>query len=215
MICDLKHNKLIFGCIVWLLCAAFLLSATQNVCFADEYEDKIADMQKEEQQTQDMITNLEKQTKATKDSIQMLQEQKKATESNVSNLKEQSDALKNEIEGYSGKLNVLDGQIEEAENEMSKVSAEIVSLNNELAELRSQLDEKQTLLRKRMKNVYEKGGSKGMIVSILEAKSFTDILTRYEYANAMIRYDRQKIAECKELEAQLEEKVAEVEAKEE
>lgn len=197
-----------------LLAAAMIFNASAHVCMADDYEDQIANMQNEEQQTQEMITNLEKQTKATKDSIALLQEQKKATESNVSQLSGQSAALKSEIEGYTGKLDALDGEIEKAENELSKVSAQIVSLNDELGDLRRELEDKQQLLKKRIKNVYEKGGSKGMLRTILEANSFRDILNRYEYTNAMIRYDRQKIAECREMEKQLEEKVAAVEAKE-
>lgn len=184
------------------------------VCKADEYEEKLAEMQNNEQQTQNMITNLEKQTKATRDSINLLQEQKKETENNVNALKGQSDVLKSEIEGYSGKLDELDGEIEKAEGEMARVSAKIVSLNKELDEMRELLDDKQDLLKKRIKNVYEKGGSTGMIRSILEANSFTDILTRYEYANAMIRYDRQRIAECQELKKELEAKIAEVEEQE-
>ncbi len=199
-----------------LLTAALtmMLFCSANVCRADEYEDKLVEMQNKEQQTQDMITNLEKQTKATRDSINLLQEQKKETENTVNALKGQSDVLKSEIEGYSGKLDELDGEIEKAEGEMARVSAEIVSLNKELDEIRQNLNDKQELLSKRIKNVYEKGGSKGMVKSILEAGTFTAILTRYEYANAMIRYDRQKIAECQELKKQLEDKIAAVEEKE-
>ena len=191
------------------------MTACCRICFADEYEDQIANMQNEEQQTQEMISNLEKQTKATKDSIALLQEQRKATESNVSQLKGKSDELQSEIEGYSGKLDELDTEIEKAENEMSQVSAEIVTLTDELNDIRKQLDEKQALLKKRIRNVYEKGGSRGMLNNILDAGSFRDALNRFEYLTAMVRYDRQKIAECRELEKQLEEKVAEVEAREE
>ena len=218
---DYKGDKMqrrginnIIRIISYFLAAALIVAAPASVCLADEYEDKLATMESQEQQTQEMISNLEKQTKATKDSIALLQEQKKATESNVNALKGESDKLNSEIEAYSGKLSDLDAQIEQAESEMNRVSSEIVSLNGELSEIRSRLEEKRAMLAKRIKNVYEKGGSKGMIRLILEANSFRDILTRYEYANAMIRYDKQKIAECMELEKQLEAKVSEVEAKE-
>ena len=197
-----------------LVITAMIITSSGYVCVADEYDDQIASMQNEEQQTQAVISNLEKQTQATKNSIALLQEQKKQTESNVNALKDQSADLRNEIEGYTGRLDALDGEIEKAESEMSRVSAQIVSLNGELNETRQNLEEKKTLLAKRIRNVYEKGGSKGMLRNILEANSFRDILTRYEYANAMIRYDRQKIAECQELEKELEAKVAEVETKE-
>lgn len=191
-----------------------MMTASSRPVMADEYEDKIASMENEENQTKDMISNLEKQTKATKDSIALLQEQRKATEGNVSQLQGKSDALKSEIDGYNGKLDELDTQIEKAESEMSKVSAQIVSLNDDLNVIRKEKEEKEALLKKRIRNVYEKGGARGMLQNILDAKSFRDILTRYEYLNAMIRYDRQKIAECRKLEEELETKVAEVEQKE-
>ena len=197
-----------------MLVAAMIMTATSFVCPADELEDKIATMQQEEQQTQDMITNLEKQTKATKDSIALLQEQRKQTEGNVAQLQGKSDALKSEIEGYSGKLDDLSGQIEQAEDEISEVSAQIVQLNGELNEMRQKLDDMKSLLKKRIRAVYEKGGSRGMLQNILEANSFKDILTRYEYLDAMVKYDRQKIMECQELEKQLEQKIADVEEKE-
>lgn len=197
------------------LSAVILMTASSYVCFADEYEDKIEDMQKEEKQTQEVISNLEKQTKATRDSIALLQEQRKEAEGNVSQLKGKSDALQSEIDGYNGKLDELDSQIEKTESEMSEISAQIVSLSDELNELRTQRDEMQRMLRSRIKCVYEKGGSRGMLQNILEARSLRDILTRYEYLDAMVRYDRQKIAECRELEKQLESKIAEVEEREE
>lgn len=196
------------------LAAVITMTASVCVCPADVVTDGTAVMQAEEKQTKDMISNLEKQTKATKDSIALLQEQKKATENSVSQLKGVSDALQSEIDGYSGKLDELDSEIEKAESEMSKVSAQIVSLNGELEEIRKVKDEKEKLLKKRIKNVYEKGGSRGMLKNILDADSFRGILTRYEYLNRMVDYDRKRIAECKQLEQELEEKVAEVEKKE-
>ena len=198
----------------WLLTAVMFITAPYSICFADEYDDKITSMQNQEKQTQEMISNLEKQTQATKDSIAMLQEQRKETENNVSELKDISAELQNEIEGYSGRLDALDGEIEMAESAMSEVSAQIVSLNGELQDIRQKKTEREELLRKRIKNVYEKGGSSGMLQNILGASSLKDILNRYEYVDAMIRYDRQKIAECKALEEELSAKVAEVEAKE-
>ncbi len=194
--------------------AVILMTAGFCVCHADEVNEQIANMENEEKQTQDMITNLEKQTKATKDSIAALQEQRKATENNVSQLKGKSDALQSEIAGYSGKLDALDDEIEAAESQMAQVSSRIVELNNELNDIRQQIENDKKLLQKRIRRVYEKGGSRGMLKLILEANSFKDILTRYEYLDAMVRYDKQKIVECQELEKQLLDKVTEVEAKE-
>ena len=183
-------------------------------CYGDEYDDRIANMQEQEKQTQETISNLEKQAQAARDSIEQLKEQKQEAESNVSELKDKSAELRNEIEGYSGRLNALDDEIEKAESAMSEVSAQIVELNSELDDIRKRKEERQQKLKKRIKNVYEKGGSSGMLKNILEAGSFKSMLTRYEYVDAMIRYDRLKIAECVALEEELNAKVAEVEDRE-
>lgn len=183
-------------------------------CYGDEYDDRIANMQEQEKQTQETISNLEKQAQDARDSIEQLKEQKQEAESNVSELKDKSAELRNEIEGYSGRLNALDDEIEKAESAMSEVSAQIVELNSELDDIRKRKEERQQKLKKRIKNVYEKGGSSGMLKNILEAGSFKSMLTRYEYVDAMIRYDRLKIAECAALEEELNAKVAEVEARE-
>ena len=199
---------------VCLLVAVIVLAVASYTCLADEYEDTIANMQSEEQETQEMISNLEKQTQATKDSINALQQQRQATQSNVSILQGKSDALQSEIEGYSDRLGDLGAEIEKTEDEMSSLSAQIVSLNDELADIRKRKDEQETLLKKRIKRVYEKGGSKGMLQMILDAGTFREILTRYEYLNSMVDYDRQRIMELQELEAQIASKVAEIEEKE-
>lgn len=209
----IKHK--LYREISWLFMTAVIAVVPCAACYADEYDDRIASMEDQEKQTQETISDLEKQTQATRDSIALLKEQRKETENNVSELKDRSSELQNEIEGYNGRLNELDVKIEKVESAMSEVSTQIVSLNGELNEIRQRKEEKQQLLNKRIKNVYEKGGSSGMLQNILDAGSFKNMLTRYEYVDAMIRYDRQKIAECKALENELEAKVEEVKLKEE
>ncbi len=194
--------------------AVMLVSSPQTACLADENDDKISNLKTQENQTRDTISNLEKQTKETKDSIALLKEQRKETEGNVSELKDQSEALKNEIDGYEEKLDDLSGEIEEAEEAMSDVSAQILELNDELDAIVKEKEEREALLKKRMRSVYERGGSKGMLQMVLEAGSFKDVLNRYVYLESMVGYDRQKIAECQELTAQIQTKLAEVEAKE-
>ena len=214
-----KGNRSIYKSFTaWLMLAVMTVSiavtAVPYECFADEYEDKISSMQQKEAQTQQTISNLEKATQETKNSIAMLQQQKEATQSNVSELKGQSASLQSKIDGYSGKLDDLSGEIEETEKAMTEVSSQIVQLNSELDEIRREIDERQQLLKNRIRSVYEKGGSRGMIQKLVEANSFRDALNRYVYMDAMISYDRQKIAECNALQEQLHSKISEVEQRE-
>ena len=214
-----KGNRSIFKSFTaWMVLSVMVVlsvvTAAPYECFADEYEDKISSMQQKEAQTQQTISNLEKATQETKNSIALLQQQKEATQSNVSELKGQSASLQSKIEGYSGKLDDLSGEIQETEKAMTEVSSQIVQLNSELEEIRREIDDRQQLLKNRIRSVYEKGGSKGMIQKLVEANSFRDALNRYVYLDAMVNYDRQKIAECNALQEQLHKKISEVELRE-
>ena len=184
--------------------AAIAITALPAQCLADPYSDQLINMQQREAATQETISNLEKQTQETRQSIEQLKEQKKNTEENVNNLKDQSESLKDKIEDYSEQLNDLDGEIGQAEEAMTEVSAQIVELNNQLADIRKQIEDRKLLLKHRMKSVYEKGGSKGMLAEIVSGGSARAVLNRYVYMDAMIKYDKQKIVECQNLEKDLE-----------
>ena len=179
--------------------AAMIITALYVPCLADPYSEQLTNMQQQEAATQETISNLEKQTQETRQSIELLKEQKKSTEENVNNLKDQSESLKDQIEDYSEQLNDLDGEIGQAEEAMTEVSAQIVELNKQLADIRKQIEDRKLLLKHRMKSVYEKGGSKGMLAEIISGGSARAVLNRYVYMDAMITYDKQKIVECQTL----------------
>lgn len=181
---------------------------------AEEYNETIANMQQQEQETKDTISNLEKQTKETKDAISALQGQKDQTQSNISSLQNQSSALQNTINGYSSKLNDLNEEISEAESKMAEVSSEIVRLDNELQEAKEQEKERYELLKMRLKSTYENGGSKGLLRIMLESGSIQEFLTKFEYLNAIIRYDKRIIAEYQALQDNIKTQTEAVEEKE-
>ena len=207
-------RKNLIRSITGILVLSLTVSMTQYVCLADEYDDVISSMQQQEAQTQQTISNLEKATKATKNSIDMLKQQKEAVQGNVDELRGQSASIQSKIDSYEGKLDDLSSEIAKAEDAMSEVSAQIVELNNELDAIKAEIDERQYLLKNRIRSVYEKGGSKGMLQLLTESNSFRDVLNRYIYMDAMVSYDRKKIAECRELQEELKLKIAEVEQRE-
>ena len=200
--------------IAGIIVLSLAVSIPNYVARADEYDDVISSMQQQEAQTQVTISNLEKATQATKNSIDMLKQQKEAVQDNVDELRGQSASIQSTIDGYEGKLTDLSSEIEQAESAMSEVSAQIVQLNSELEALKAELAERQLLLKNRIKSVYERGGSKGMLQLLTETNTFRDVLNRYVYMDAMVSYDRKKIAECKKLQEELKAKIDEVEKRE-
>ena len=172
------------------LLAGLIMILCVGQCFvkgyASELGETIANMQEQEAQTKETISNLEKQTKETKDAISALEGQKSQTQSNISNLQNQSSALQSTINGYSSKLDDLGKEISEAEEAMAEVSAEIVQLDQELQKARQDEKDRHDLLMRRIKATYESGGSKGLLIILLESGSLQDFLTKSEYLNAIL-----------------------------
>jgi peptidoglycan hydrolase CwlO-like protein len=177
-------------------------------------EDTINEMLEREAETQAAISDLQKQSKETKEAISALEGQKQQTQQSVSNLESQKSTLQSTINGYSSKLETLNEEISEAEDAMAEVSSEIVRLNNELSEAQQQERDRYELLKKRLKSTYESGGTSGLLRVLLESGSIGELLTKFEYLNAIVRYDRQKMAEYQGIQAQIEAQKAAVEEKE-
>ncbi len=201
-------KKIVLGIVL----VSLVFSQFSTPSFATE--ETINEMQQQEAETKATISNLEKETQETQNAISQLQGEKEQTENNVSNLENQKGSLQSTINGYSNKLSSLNEEISDAEDAMAEVSSEIVQLNNELNEAQQQEKERYELLKMRLKSTYESGGTSGFLRIILESGSMSEFLTKYEYLNAIIRYDRQKIAEYQALQANIEAKKKVVEEKE-
>lgn len=203
-------NKYFLGTLVFILAWTNL----PVYSIADEYNDTIATMRQQEEQTQQAISDLQKQSKETQDAINNLQSQKQKTQSNVENLKNQKEGFQSQINEYSNKLNGLNKEISSNVAKMDEVSERIITLDNELMEAKEQEKERYKNLKLRMKSSYENGGERGMMRTLLEAGSFHDFLTKVEYLNAIVAYDNRKITELQTLQKNIKEKTEEVKVKE-
>ncbi len=181
---------------------------------AEELDETLSTMQQQEAETKAAISDLEKQTKETKDAITQLQGQQQQTQQNVSALQNQSSSLQSTINGYTSKLTSLDQEISEAESAMAQVSSEIIQLEKELQTAKAQEKDRYELLKKRLQSTYENGGSKGLLQILLVSGTLEEFLTKFEYLDAIIRYDKRKIAEYKALQDAISTKKAAVEKKE-
>lgn len=166
-----------------------------------------------EQDVRDNLSQLEKQKKETQNAINNLQKQKNETQSNVNSLQAEKNSLDNAVNKYSSQLEDLSDDIDATQKALKEVSGEIVELNNDLSEAQQRENEQYELLKKRMKATYESGGTSGMVRLLISSGSFSDIMTRSQYLNAVINYDQKKIAEFKTLQEIIESKKVVVEEK--
>lgn len=150
----------------------------------------------------------------------------------VSSLQNKSSAFQSQISAAQQKLNQTNSQkqaaqseVNQLDRELSSVQAEINQLNSQLAETSARLAKEQEeleqakkvkteqyeTLKKRIRIMYEYGNS-GYLEVILGAKSFSDFLTRVEYANRFMKHDNELLAEYAEAERIINENVVSIEA---
>ena len=185
-----------------------------STSFASELDETISAMQQQEAETQATISDLEKQTKETQNAISQLQGQQQQTQQNVSSLQSQSSSLQKTINGYNSQLTTIDQEITETETAMAVVSSQIVSLEKELQDAQQQEQDRYNLLKKRMQSTYESGGTQGLLQILLFSGTLQELLTKFEYLDSIIRYDKRKIAEYQALQNEISSKKAVVEEKE-
>lgn len=198
------------GILIFLL----VFNLASSTVLAEELDETISAMQQQEAQTQATISDLEKQTQETKEAISQLEGQQKQTQQNVSTLQNQSTSLQSTINGYNSQLNTLDKEITETESAMAEVSSEIVELEKQLQQAQSQEQDRYNLLKKRMQSTYESGGTQGLLQILLISGTLQEFLTKFEYLDAIIRYDKRKISEYQTLQNEISAKKAVVEQKE-
>ncbi len=203
------RKKILLG----IMLLSLLVVQFSFVSFADQ-NDTITQMQQREAETQATISNLEKQTLETRNAISQLQGEKQQTQANVSDLETKSNVLQGTINGYNDQLTSLNDEISVAEEALAEVSDQIVQLNKELQEAQQMEKDRYELLKERLQSTYESGGTSGLIRMILESGSISELLTKFEYINAIVRYDRQKMAEYRQLQEEIESKKLVVEERE-
>lgn len=148
----------------------------------------------------------------------------------VSSLKNKSSAFKNQISQAQQQLNqtnakkqTAQSEVNQLDKELASVQAELNQLNSRLSETSSRLKQKQDeleeakqvkeeqydSLKKRIRVMYEYGDS-GYLEVILGADSFSDFLTRIEYANRFMTHDKELLAQYVEAERIINENVIEI-----
>lgn len=133
-----------------------------------------------------------------------------ADAASVSQLQKQSSAFKNKISSVQSQINSTKQQkastqseIQELDRQLASVQAEITQLNTKIQETTANLNKSQqelkeaiatreahyNTLKKRIRVMYEYGNS-GYLEALLSSDNFSDFITRLEYTNKLVEYDK-------------------------
>ncbi|MBQ8280247.1 MAG: cell wall hydrolase [Roseburia sp.] len=145
----------------------------------------------------------------------------------VDNLQQQVDEAEKELDKHNDKKDELEGDLKDLNtnlqtlaNELSDLEEQITDKQDEIEVTTAELDEAEKRSAKqyedmkvRIQYMYENGNT-SMLTMFLEAESMSDFLNQTEYIASINTYDREKLDEFQQLQAEIAEKKALLEEEE-
>ncbi len=145
-----------------------------------------------------------------------------------SDLKSQSVKTQNSLDGTQKEKSEALIEVERLDNELMEVQREINALNEKLEETKEILEKTEEdlkkanadkesqidIFRERMRIIYE-NGTEGYFEIILESEDFSDFLRRTEYADKIIEYDQNVIAQYEATEKRIAQDIENIKIKKE
>lgn len=147
-----------------------------------------------------------------KDQINDLQDQKKDAENEVNNITDKKEGLESDLGELNGQLSDIITSMNELEEQISVKETEITQAEEALAAAEAQSAQQYEDMKVRIQFMYENGNVTAWQM-LLEATSISDFLNRTEYIIEINNYDREKLAEFQELQAEIAAQKTELENK--
>lgn len=162
-----KSNR-IFSCLLLALCLLIVIPAA----YADELEDVMEDRERIEERIED-----------EEEEIKELRTREEQLEAEINRLDRQMGEIENRIQQLSRQIEAKEQEIEETEKELEEAEEE--------------LDYRESLLKKRLRAMYEKGNSSYLEV-LFSSTSFGEFLTRFNDLQNIADNDAELMAEVEE-----------------
>lgn len=153
--------------------------------------------------TQDDINN-------AKNQIDNLQDQKENAENQVDSIADKKSGFEAELGTLNSQLSEIVASINELESQIAEKEDEIEQATEALADAEEQSAQQYEDMKTRIQFMYENGNATAWQM-LLESASFSDFLNRTEYITEINNYDRDKLEEFQELQAQIAEQKADLE----
>lgn len=125
----------------------------------------------------------------------------------VDTLKQQTTNLENQLDKLNSELNSLSAEITTLSSQITESKAAIAKAELDLAAAKLNEEMQYTSMKKRIKFMYETGNPSFMSM-ICTSENMADFLNRTEFVRTITEYDRNMLAELKDIRTDIEEKEA-------
>lgn len=117
-----------------------------------------------------------------------LQKKKEKTELRISELEKDKNDILKYIEKLDKELNNLTGEIDTLNGNIKKANKKLIIAQKDLKEARIQEEDQYTIMKKRIKYMYENGETDYLEV-VMQSENLSDVLNQVEYMSKITEYD--------------------------
>ena len=145
--------------------------------------------------------------------VNNLQQQVQDAENVLNEINNQKENLEDNLDDFNTQLNKLVKDMNDLEDQIDGKQDEIAVTTADLEKTKEQVAKQHEDMMRRIQYMYE-NGSTSMLDALFGSNSLADMISQTEHISALVEYDRKKLVEFQELQAQIEEKKAELEEEE-
>ncbi len=171
----------------FLVAILFLTTAIEN---PSAFASSLKDMQVEKQ-------NIEKKKEDLNSDI-------KVKDSEINKVESKVESIRSQINELTNKVNKTNTDIERVEEEIAQTTREIKKLQKSIAKLEKRIEERDVVLRDRIRAMQVTGGQVNYLDVLLGANSFSDFIDRYSAVSTLMEADRDIMKQQNEDKEQLE-----------
>lgn len=128
--------------------------------------------------------------------------------SKYSELQEKINSLTEKVQELDAQISPLVINVNENNDKIDTIGKEVENKNKEIEQVKKDIEEKEKVLGKRLREVYKSGGQTSYISLIFSANSLSDLITKIDSANKLVKIDKKIVNELSESKAELDEKVS-------
>lgn len=139
------------------------------------------------------------QIRDSQDRLEQIRRERQQLAREYEDLRGQVHTFSEEIENIERRIDTSRGALDELDLQIQVYGLQVEETTREMLETHDELVLRRTELQARLKEIYKRGNLHSMQV-LLEARSFSDLLSRYKYLHLVARYDRTLVQQVRRLE---------------
>lgn len=137
--------------------------------------------------------------------VENLQQQVQDAENQLDQMNDKKNELEGDLKDFNKNLQALVNDMNKLEDEIDVKQGEIAVATTDLEQAEKQVRKQYEDMKRRIQYMYE-NGSNSMLTAVFESSSIAEMINQTEHVSTLMAYDRAKLLEFQQLQAEIQEK---------